>query len=95
MPYICTQISTHMNVLNYTEFRNKMKPALDSVVEDGETLIINRGENNNAVVISLDEYNAMNETLHILSSPKNAQRLLDAIEREKKGDYQFHELIEE
>jgi antitoxin YefM len=76
-----------MNVLNYTEFRNQMKPVLDSVVQDGETVIVNRGEKNNAVIISLDEYNALMETLHLLSNKNNAQRIYDAIERDRKGQF--------
>jgi antitoxin YefM len=76
-----------MNILNYTEFRNKLKPTLDSVVDDGETIVINRGEQNNAVIISLKEYNAMLETLHLLSTKNNTQRLYDAIARDKKKQY--------
>lgn len=76
-----------MNVLNYTEFRNSMKPILDSVVFDSETVIVNRGEKNNAVIISLNEYNAIQETLHLLSSKNNAQRIYDAIARDKKNQF--------
>ena len=64
-----------------------MKPVLDSVVHDGETVIVNRGEKNNAVIISLDEYNAIIETLHLLSNKNNAQRIYDAIDRDRKGEF--------
>lgn len=84
-----------MNVLNYTEFRNHMKPVLDSVVHDGETVIVNRGEKNNAVIISLEEYNAILETLHLLSTKNNAQRVYDAIERDRNGDFLEKSLKEE
>jgi antitoxin YefM len=84
-----------MNVLNYTEFRNQMKPVLDSVVHDGETVIVNRGEKNNAVIISLEEYNAIQETLHLLSTKNNSQRIYDAIERDRKGTFIQKPLKEE
>lgn len=84
-----------MNVLNYTEFRNKLKPTLDSVVDDGETVIINRGGENNAVLISLKEYNSIKETMYLLATEKNRNRLSKAIARDKKGEYEKHKLIEE
>lgn len=84
-----------MNVLNYTEFRNRMKPVLDSVVHDGETVIVNRGEKNNAVIISLEEYNAIIETLHLLSNKNNAQRIYDAIDRDRKAEFLKNPLKEE
>lgn len=84
-----------MNILNYTQFRNNMKPILDDVVDDNDLVIINRGEKNNAVIISLDEYNSLQETIHLLGSKKNAQRLYDAIERDKKNDFISENLKED
>jgi antitoxin YefM len=76
-----------MNILNYTQFRSNLKPVLDNVVADNDLVIINRGENNNAVIISLDEYNSLIETIHLLGTKKNAKRLYDAIERDKKSEF--------
>ncbi len=83
-----------MEVLNYTEFRLNLKSSLDAVTQDAETIVINRGKNDNAVLISLKEYNSMLETIHLSSSEKNLHRLNEAIEREKAGIIENHELLD-
>jgi antitoxin YefM len=74
-----------MIAANYTEFRTRLKKFLDNVEENNETLIIKRGAGKGAVMISLDEYNSIMETLHLLSSKKNADRLYESIDQMKKG----------
>jgi antitoxin YefM len=83
-----------MMAANYSEFRNELKKYLDTVEEDNETLIIKRGSGKGTVLISLEEYNSMMETLHILSSKKNARRLFESIEQMKAGKASEHNLIE-
>lgn len=83
-----------MIVANYTEFRNELKNYLDNVEFNNETLIIKRGSGKGTVLISLDEYNSIMETLHILSSKKNAKRLFESIEQMKTGKRAAHKLIE-
>lgn len=84
-----------MQVVNYTEFRRSMKARLDQVSDDGDTVIINRSENKNVVLISLREYNSLKETLHLLSSEKNRNRLIDAVDRANRGEFESHDLIED
>ncbi|GAB3038943.1 type II toxin-antitoxin system Phd/YefM family antitoxin [Spirosoma fluviale] len=84
-----------MQVVNYTEFRRSMKAKLDQVSDDGDTVIINRSENKNVVLISLREYNSLKETLHLLSSEKNRNRLMSAIDRADRGEFESHPLIED
>jgi len=84
-----------MIAANYTEFRNELKNYLDNVEFNNETLIIKRGAGKGAVLISLDEYNSIMETLHLLSSKKNARRLFESIEQMKTGKKAQHKLIEE
>ncbi|MFB0909113.1 MAG: antitoxin YefM [Spirosomataceae bacterium] len=74
-----------MTAVNYSEFRNGLKGYLDSVEDDNEMLIIKRKTGKGSVLISMDEYNSMQETLHLLSSRKNAQRLYESIEQLKAG----------
>jgi antitoxin YefM len=81
-----------MQVINYTQFRNNLKTTLDSVSYDSDTVIVSRGNNNDAVIISLREYNSIQETLHLLSSKNNRERLLKAIERDQKNEFETHEL---
>ena len=74
-----------MIAANFSEFRTGLKHYLDSVEDDNETLIVKRKSGKGTVVISLDEYNSIMETLHLLSSKKNANRLYESIEQMKKG----------
>lgn len=75
-----------MIAANYTEFRSDLKKYLDRVEEDNETLIIKRKSGNGAVLISLDEYNSLMETMHLLSSKKNAKRLFESIQQLESND---------
>ncbi len=74
-----------MIAANYSEFRTELKKYLDSVEDDNETLIIKRKSGKGTVMISLDEYNSIMETLHLLSSRKNAERLYESIQQMKSG----------
>ncbi len=74
-----------MIAANFSEFRTGLKKYLDSIEEDNETLIIKRKNGKGAVMISLDEYNSLMETLHLLSSKKNANRLYESIQQMKAG----------
>ena len=84
-----------MIVANYSEFRKDLKEYLDSVELNNETLIIKRGSGKGAVLISLEEYNSIMETLHLLSSKKNAQRLFESIEQMQSGNTIQSNLVEE
>lgn len=84
-----------MIAANYSEFRNELKNYLDNVEFNNETLIIKRGSGKGTVLISLDEYNSIMETLHLLSSKKNAKRLYESIEQMKTGKRAHRKLIEE
>ena len=84
-----------MEVVNFSEFRANLKKNLDGVYEDNEVLIVNRPRNENVVVLSLKEYNAMMETMHLMSTEANRKRLDEAIQRDKQGQYEIHDLIEE
>jgi antitoxin YefM len=84
-----------MIAANYTEFRKDLKNYLDSVEFNNQTLIIKRGSGRGTILISLDEYNSILETLHLLSSRKNAKRLFESIEQMKIGKKAQHKLIEE
>jgi antitoxin YefM len=84
-----------MIAANYTEFRTSLKKLLDKVEENNETLIIKRGSGKGTVVISLDEYNSIMETVHLLSSKANSDRLYESIQQIKEGKTFQKDLIEE
>jgi antitoxin YefM len=75
-----------MIAANFTEFRTGLKQFLDNVENNHETLIIKRKSGKGTVMISLDEYNSIMETLHLLSSKANADRLYESIQQIRKGN---------
>lgn len=75
-----------MIAANYTEFRTDLKKFLDNVENNHETLIVKRKSGKGTVMISLEEYNSMMETLHLLSSKANADRLYESIQQMKNGE---------
>lgn len=84
-----------MLAANYSEFRRDLKKFLDNVEKNNETLIIKRGKGRGTVMISLDEYNSLMETVHLLSSKANADRLYESIQQMKEGKTVSQDLIEE
>ncbi len=82
-----------MEVLNYTEFRKNLTKSLNKVNEDSEMLIVSRSKGKNVVVISLEEFNSINETLHLVNSTANKQRLDAAIKEMEQGKFSTHALI--
>ena len=84
-----------MIAANYTEFRLSLKKYLDRVEEDNETLIIKRGTGKGTVMISLEEYNSIMETVHLLNSKANADRLYESIKQMKEGNVVHKDLLEE
>ena len=83
-----------MIAANYSEFRTGLKRFLDDVEDNHETLIIKRGTGHGSVLISLDEYNSIMETVHLLSSKANADRLYESIKQIKDGTGMSKDLIE-
>lgn len=83
-----------MKAANFTEFRTKLKQYLDEVEKNNETLIIKRGTGNGAVLISLDEFNSILETVHLLSTKANADRLYESMNQMKSGKTVRKKLID-
>ncbi|HYX05713.1 MAG TPA: type II toxin-antitoxin system Phd/YefM family antitoxin [Bacteroidales bacterium] len=84
-----------MIAANFSEFRTKLKMYLDNVEDNNETLIVKRKTGKGTVMLSLDEYNSIMETVHLLSSKTNADRLYESINQMKKGDTITNNLIED
>ena len=83
-----------MRTLSYAQSLARFDEVLDSVVDDREEVVITRDGRGSAVIVSLDEYEALRETVHLLRSPANAHRLLDAIERLETGRGEHHDLLD-
>lgn len=84
-----------MKVVTYSDARNSLKSILDQVVEDADVTVISRRDaEGDAVVMSLDTYNSIMETLHLTSNPANATALARAIAQDKAGKAQGRSLID-
>lgn len=84
-----------MRVVSFTEARNGLKSVLDSVINDADTAIITRRDSEDAVVMSLDYYNSLMETVHLLRSPANAAHLNKSIEQYRLGKVVERKLLDD
>jgi antitoxin YefM len=71
--------------VNFTEFRQNLASHMDAVCDSHAPLVVTRQKGPSVVVISEEEFEGMQETLHLLRSPKNAARLLKSIETLNEG----------
>lgn len=74
-----------MKVINYTDFRNNLAENLNTVNDDADIIVVSRSKGKNVVVMSLDEYNSMKETLYLMSTKANRNQLEAAIDKMNKG----------
>ncbi|NER58941.1 prevent-host-death protein [Pseudomonas sp. MAFF212428] len=74
-----------MHVLTFSQARADLKQTMDDVCRDHEPAIITRQRGEPVVMLSLEDYNGINETLHLLGSSKNAARLRSSIAQLQAG----------
>lgn len=84
-----------MDIINYSDARKHFSATMDKVCDDHIPVAITRRNGKPVVMLSLEEYNALQETQFLLQSPKNRKRLLHAIEEIEQGQYEAHDLIDE
>ncbi|MBY5268302.1 type II toxin-antitoxin system Phd/YefM family antitoxin [Spiribacter salinus] len=83
-----------MDAISYTAARSNLAKTMEQVCEDHSPLIITRSKAESVVMMSLADYEALQETAYLLRAPKNAQRLLEAVAELEQGDGQEKALIE-
>lgn len=83
---------TKMEVTTLTDFRQHMKAYFEKVINLRKPLFITRPKGEGLVILSKSEYNSMEETFFLLKNPKNAERLLAAIEQDKAGKGVIHDI---
>jgi len=83
-----------MGYVSYTELRQNLKKYLDSVCDDRAPLIVMRQNAEPVVMLSLAEYESLEETLHLLRDPANADRLLRSVRAAEEGRLVEHDLGE-
>ena len=84
-----------MRVVTFTEARNNLKTVLDHVVDDADYTVITRRDAEDTVVMSLDYFNSLLETVHLLKSPANAAHLARSIEQYRSRQVTERELLDE
>lgn len=83
-----------MKVLTYTTARSILARTMQQVCEDHEPVIVTRKNNHPVVMLSLEDYESLNETAYLLKSPANAARLQQAVAQLEKGRGKIRELVE-
>jgi antitoxin YefM len=84
-----------MDAISYTAARANLAKTIDKVNEDHAPVIITRQKGKSAVLISLDDFNAYEETAFLMRNPNNAERLLKAVQAVDKGQYKTREINED
>jgi antitoxin YefM len=74
-----------MRIFSFSDARNRLKSVLDHVVRDADFAVITRRNDADAVVMSLDTFNSLMETVHLLKTPANAAHLARSIAQLRKG----------
>ena len=83
-----------MGYVSYSELRQRLKKHLDAVCRSRAPLVVTRQKGGSVVLLSLDEYESMEETLHLLRSPPNAARLLRSVKEAATGKLVEHDIGE-
>lgn len=83
-----------MDVMTYSDVRANLKDVMDRVVQDQTNVVVTRQKGEPVVMVSLAEWNAVTETLHLLSTPANADRLRGAIRQLDAGGGSERELAQ-
>ncbi|WP_457594770.1 type II toxin-antitoxin system Phd/YefM family antitoxin [Hydrogenimonas sp.] len=84
-----------MQAVNYSFARNHLKSLIEDVNRNFEEYLITTKNDHSAILISLEEYNSMKETLYLLSTPANRERVLESIQEIEAGRFESKKLIEE
>lgn len=82
-----------MKTMSYTESRAGYAEVLYGVSSNREEVVITRDGHEPVVIVPLDEYTSLVETVYLMRSPANARRLIDAMERLQSHGGETHELV--
>ena len=83
-----------MDTITYSDAREKLAKTMEKVCDDHAPIIITRKNSRSVVMMSLDDYEALQETTYLLRSPKNARRLLESVAELESGEGTERKLLE-
>lgn len=83
-----------LKVVNYSDFRTRLAENLNAVNDDREIVVVSRTKGKSVVVMDLEEYNSIQETLHLTKTAANRKRLTEAIQELNRGGGRRRKLIE-
>lgn len=84
-----------MDAISYSTARKNLVSMMERVCDNHEPIIITRNSSRSVVMISLEDYNAIEETVYLLRNPANAHNLQKSIKQYEEGKYKTRGLIEE
>ncbi|WP_110691730.1 type II toxin-antitoxin system Phd/YefM family antitoxin [Salinicola halophyticus] len=84
-----------MDTLSYSAFRSQLAKTLDKVNDDHTPVLVTRQNGKPAIVMSVEDFKSYEETAYLMASPRNAERLSQAIAEIESGGAKEHGLIEE
>jgi antitoxin YefM len=83
-----------MEVTTYTTVRQNLAKTMEKVCKDHSPVIVTRKKNDSVVIMSLEDYEALEETAYLLRSSKNTRRLIESIAQLEEGKGTERDLIE-
>ncbi len=83
-----------MDAITYTHARGNLAKTMEKVCDDHAPIIIMRKNQRSVVMLSLEDYEALEETAYLLRSPRNARRLLESMAELESGGGSQRELVE-
>ncbi len=83
-----------MEAISYTNARQNLAKTMEKVCQDHSPVIITRKKNDSVVIMSLEDYKALEETAYLLRSPKNMRRLIESISQLENGNGTERSLID-
>lgn len=84
-----------MKAISYTAARQSLAKTMEEVCEDHAPVIITRRKSDSVVIMSLEDFQALEETAYLLRSPKNARRLMESIVQLEEGKGTKRDLLNE
>lgn len=79
------QYIVHMKTMTYTAARENLANTMQTVCDDHTPVVITRRRDQAVVLMSMEDYDALQETTYLLRSPRNARRLHEAIDQLRSG----------